>query len=82
AIRNDSSSMVQLLLSRGADTSLRDNWANDEPDGFIPVETAARWNAIAAMQELIAHGVDLESSKAVFLAARENHMDMVRLLFE
>jgi ankyrin repeat protein len=82
AIRNDSSSMVQLLLSRGADTSLRDNWAYDEPDSFISVETAACWNAIAAMQELIAHGVDFESSKAVFLAARENHMDMLRLLFE
>ncbi|RYN22610.1 hypothetical protein AA0112_g9853 [Alternaria arborescens] len=82
AIRNDSSSMVQLLLSRGADTSLRDNLAYDEPDSFIPVETAACWNAIAAMQELIAHGVDFESSKAVFLAARENHLDMLRLLFE
>jgi ankyrin repeat protein len=82
AIRNDSSSMVQLLLSRGADTSLRDNGTFDEPDGFIPVETAARCNAIAAMQELIAHGVDFESSKAIFLAAKENHMDMLRLLFE
>ncbi|OWY42169.1 uncharacterized protein AALT_g1922 [Alternaria alternata] len=82
AIRNDSSSMVQLLLSRGADTSLRDIGTFDEPDGFIPVETAACWNAIAAMQELIAHDVDFGSSKAIFLAARENHMDMFRLLFE
>ncbi len=82
AIRNDNSSMVQLLLSRGADTSLRDIGTFDEPDGFIPVELAACWNAIAAMQELIAHGVDFESSRAIFLAARENHMDMLRLLFE
>lgn len=82
AIRNDSSSMVRLLLSRGADTSLRDNGTFDEPDGFVSVETAARCNAVSAMQELIAHGVDVESSKAIFLAARENHMDMLRLLFK
>lgn len=82
AILNDSSKMVQLLLSRGADTSLRDNGTFDEPDGLTPVESAARLNAIAAMQELIAHGVDIESSSTVFLAARENHMDMLRLLWD
>lgn len=82
AIINDSSAMVQLLLSRGADTSLRDNGTFDEPGGFTPVESAARLNAIAAMQELIAHGVDTESSSALFLATRENHMDMLCLLFD
>jgi ankyrin repeat protein len=82
AIINDNSTMVQLLLSREAGTSLRDNGTFDEPDGFTPVESAARLNAIAAMQELIAHGVNAEFSSAVFLAARENHLDMLRLLFD
>lgn len=82
AIRNNSSKMVQLLLSHGADTSLRDNGTVDDPDGFTPVESAACLNAIAAIQELIAHGVDIETSSAVYLAARENHLDMLRFLFD
>ncbi|KAH7346044.1 hypothetical protein BKA66DRAFT_433410, partial [Pyrenochaeta sp. MPI-SDFR-AT-0127] len=82
AILNNSSTMVQLLLSRGADASMRDNGTVDDSDGFTPVESAARLNAIAAMKEFIVHGVDPESSSAVYLAARENHMDMLRLLFD
>jgi ankyrin repeat protein len=82
AIYNDSSTMVRLLLSRGADTSLRDDWEPDWPDGFIPVETAAHLNARAAMQELLAHGVNIEASDAVYVAARENHAKMLKLLFD
>ena len=82
AIINDSSTVVQLLLSRRANTSLRDNGTFDEPDGFTPAKSAARLNAIAAMQELIAHRVNIESSSAVFLAARENHLDMLSLLLD
>ena len=73
---------MQLLLSRGADTTLRDIGTCDEPEGFTPIESAARWNAVAAMEELIAQDIDFKSSRAVFLAARENHMDMVGLLFD
>lgn len=82
AVRNNSSAMVQLLLLRGADTSLRDNGTVDEPDGFTPVENAARLNMMAAMQELIVHAVDIESSNAIHLAAREDHMDILHLLFD
>jgi ankyrin repeat protein len=38
AIRNNSSKMVQLLLSRQADASLRDNQTLDDPNGFAPIE--------------------------------------------
>jgi ankyrin repeat protein len=82
AICNDSSTMVRLLLSRGADTSLRDDWDPDWPDGFTPVENAARLDARAAMQELLAHGVNVEASDAVYFAARENHAKMLKLLFD
>jgi ankyrin repeat protein len=82
AICIDSPTIVQLLLSRGADTSLRDGWDPDWPDGFTPVENAARQNSIAAMQELLAYGVDIEASNAVCFAAQENHAEMLRLLFE
>jgi ankyrin repeat protein len=82
AVDANSAPMVQLLLSRGADTTLRDWGTYDEPEGFTPIEIAAQWNSIAAMEELITYGVDFVSSRAVFFAARENHMDMLRLLFD
>jgi ankyrin repeat protein len=82
AIRTNSSAMVHFLLSRDIDTSLRD-WGNyDDPEGFTAIEYAACLDAIAAMEELIAHGEEVASSRAVFLAAREGHMDMLRLLFD
>jgi ankyrin repeat protein len=81
AVINNNSAMVQLLLSHGADTNLRDDGTFDEPEGFTPVESAARLNAISAMQEFIAHGVTILNSKSLCLAAREGHMDMLQLLF-
>jgi ankyrin repeat protein len=47
-IRNDSSTMVRLLLSRGADTSLRNGWGPDWPDGVFLVENTVH----PRMQEL------------------------------
>jgi hypothetical protein len=41
AVCNDSAKMVRLLLSRGADASLRDGWKPENPDGFTAIECAA-----------------------------------------
>lgn len=82
AVYYNKSAMVQLLLLRGADASLRDIGTYDEPDGFTAVENAARLNMIAVMQEFVAYKIDIESSNAVYLAAREDHLDMLRFLFD
>jgi ankyrin repeat protein len=82
AVCNDSSTMVRLLLSHGADTSLRDDWDPDWPDGFTPMENAARLNTKAALQELLAHGVEFERSHAVYFAASKNHAEVLKLLLE
>lgn len=82
AICNDSSAMMRLLLSRGADTSLRDGWDPDWPDRFTAVENAARLSAKAAMQELLAHGFSVEDSNALYFAACESNAEMLELLFD
>lgn len=74
--------MVHLSLSRGADTSLRDNGTSDEPDGFVTVEIAAPWNAIGTIRVFVAHGVVVGNSKALFLAARETNVDVLKLLLD
>jgi ankyrin repeat protein len=82
AICNDSSTMVRLLLSRGAHTSLRDGWDPDWPEGFTPVENVVLLDARVAMQELLAHGVNVEASDAVYFTAKEKHAEMLKLLFD
>ncbi|KAH3916915.1 hypothetical protein HBH56_049310 [Parastagonospora nodorum] len=82
AICDDSSTMVRLLLFRGADNSLRDGWDPDWPDSFTAVENAARLSARATMQELLAHGVNVEDSNAVYFAASESDAEMLKLLFD
>lgn len=80
AVCNDSAKMVRLLLSRGADASLRDGWEPENPDGFTAIECAALFNAEASMQELLAHGIDFESSDAVLFAARKAHTELLKQL--
>ncbi|EAT87350.1 hypothetical protein SNOG_04959 [Parastagonospora nodorum SN15] len=82
SICDDSSTMVRLLLFRGADNSLRDGWDPDWPDSFTAVENAARLSARATMQELLAHGVNVEDSNAVYFAASESDAEMLKLLFD
>jgi ankyrin repeat protein len=79
AVPNDNPAVVQVLLSRRAGISLRDDGTINEPDGFTLVENDARWNAIGAMRGLIVHGVDVENYRALFLAARGYPIDMFAL---
>ena len=82
AVQAKDAALVRLLLSRGADASLRycpEDW--DDQDGDDAVICAAGVNAIAAMQELIAYRVQIHS-RALYYAPACGHMGMVRLLLE
>jgi len=61
---------------------MRDGWDPDWPDSFTAVENAVCLNARATMQELLAHGVNVEDSNAVYFATSESNAEMLKLLFD
>jgi ankyrin repeat protein len=61
AIKADEAEAVRLLLSRGADLSLRGWGGSDSREGDYAVLCAARFNKVAVMKVLIESGVGIRS---------------------
>jgi ankyrin repeat protein len=80
AIGANNLAAVRLLFSHGADTTLRDLGGSDGVRDNASM-LAARINAIAVMQELIAAG-DRIHSHALAFAVMGEYMAMIRLLLE
>jgi hypothetical protein len=61
AIINDESLAVRLLVSRGADPSLKGSPESDGIDGDDAITCAARFYKVASMRELIVGGVPIHT---------------------
>jgi ankyrin repeat protein len=81
AIGADSEEVVHLLLTHGADPSLKCLAGSDGLEGDDAALSAARLNAIAAMRELIQNGVSVHSYALAFATSGEN-IEMIKVLLE
>ena len=81
AVRADKPAAVQLLLSRGADPSLRGDGGSNGGEGDDAVLCAARLDRIKVMKVLIASGVSIQSY-ALGFAVSSSNMDMLQLLID
>jgi ankyrin repeat protein len=79
AIVADKTDAVRLLLSRGADPSIRGLGGSDGRDGDDAAVCAASFERVEAMEILLASGVDIHS-EALAVAVISKNMDMIRLL--
>jgi ankyrin repeat protein len=79
AIVADKTEAVRLLLSRGADPSMRGLGGSDGREGDNAALCAARFERVAVMEVLVARGVGINSDALGFAVISKN-MDMIRLL--
>lgn len=90
AILNDESLAVRLLISRGADPSLKGSPESDGTDGDDAVTCAARFYKVASMRELIEGGVPIHTGALYhaictdfwYRSVPADDIDMLRLLIE
>jgi ankyrin repeat protein len=79
AIVVDKTESVRLLLSRGADPSMRGQVGSDGREGDDAALFAASFEKVAAMEVLVASRVGIHS-EALAIAVISKNMDMIRLL--